>query len=218
MLRPLWRTTIHSAICIGVLACGSGSPAATCDIESLIVTFVGTIDVRGTSTPVALTGPYSNAVISRENFAYLAEVLGRGAATGGASAVWGVTGGPNAMSLHFQLGGVRSPGSSLPIFGVLTQGLAPGRGPPISALPRDGLYLLFGSDDYLATSGSGTLAVQTAAPLRGTLEANLLDAAGEQARLSGEVSVQVTGPGCNSSRAASRALAVVGRAALCARN
>jgi hypothetical protein len=66
----------------------------------------------------------------------------------------------------------------------------------LSALPVNGLIILFGIGGFQAVSGSGSFTVQSAAPLRGTLQAELQNSAGETRELSGELTVTRIGPGC----------------------
>lgn len=81
--------------------------------------------------------------------------------------MFNITGTPNAPGMIIQLAGSRIDGSVLDILGVMPVALFPGEHPSFSAIPRNALLLLFGDDDYGATTAEGQLTVTQVAPLEG---------------------------------------------------
>lgn len=179
-----------------VSGCGS-SITANCEIQRVDVVFAGIIDRGASSQSVIMTSTFDTLLISRENFEFLASVLGRGAPTGSSSAVWGVTGTPPGGALIFQLAGSRQTGQVVPAVDAFFPGLPPGEGPPLSLSPPAGFRVLFVLDDYRAATATGTLTVSRAAPLRGNLSLDLSSSSGEQILITGELTVSITGQGCS---------------------
>ena len=178
------------------MAC-SDDEVAPCEIQQLDISLTGTLDdLEAAPVPLALAVQLTPAGIDPVAFEYLAQVLGHNAPTGsGSTAVFNVTGTPG-VEMMFQLAGSRIDGSNLEILGVMSAGLPPGEAPAFSAIPRDALLLLFGTDDFVATGAEGALEVTQVAPLQGTLHAELTDGAGRSRVVDGQLVVTRTGPGC----------------------
>jgi hypothetical protein len=193
-MRPL-RPLPLAALLFG-LACGDDD-VAPCEIQQLDIQLTGTLDdLESGPRLLGLEGRYTPASIDPIAFEYLAQVLGHNAPTGsGSSAVFSLTGPPD-VSMGFQLGGSRIDGTVLAILGVMSEALVAGEGPPISAIPRNGLLLQFGTDDFAAISAEGEITVTRVAPLEGTLHVELLDGAGRTRVVDGLLVVIRTGPGC----------------------
>ena len=182
-------------ILVLALAC-SDDEVAPCEIQQLDVTLTGTIDdLEAGPVPLSLSAHYTPANIDPASFEYLAQVLGHNAPTGsGSSAVFGVEGGDTTLTI--QLAGNRIDGSNLEILGIMSQVLPPGQAGSISAVPRDALLVLFGTDDFLSTTGEGELMVTQVAPLEGTIHAELFGGGALPRVIDGELVVTRTGPGC----------------------
>ncbi|HKP50009.1 MAG TPA: hypothetical protein VJU17_08350 [Gemmatimonadales bacterium] len=178
------------------LAC-SDDEVAPCEIQQLDISLTGTLnDLEGNPLPLSLAATYDAEVIPAASFEYLAQVLGHNAPTGsGSTAVFELTGDPG-LGLSIQLAGSRIDGSNLGILGVMSAALLPGEAPAFSAIPRDALLVLFGTDDFIATGAEGDLMVTQVAPLEGTVHAELSDGAGRHRVVDGELVVTRTGPGC----------------------
>ena len=176
---------------------GVDEAPAPCEIEALDIRFSGTLEGSTGEFVLNAAMMWSADVLPPAQFDYLAEVLGLGADTGPATAAWSLIAPPHDAIMGFQLGGARTKGSVLALLGVTAQGVSPGRGPPLSALPVNGVILQMRIEEFQAVSGTGTLTVQSAVPLKGTLQAELQDAASESRTLSGQLTVEVIGPGCN---------------------
>jgi hypothetical protein len=178
------------------LACNNDD-VASCEIQQLDISLTGTLDdLEAAPVPLSLGVQLTAAIIDPIAFEYLAQVLGHNAPTGsGSTAVFNLTGTPGA-AMSFQLEGSRIDGSNLDILGVMSAALPPGEAPAFSAIPRDALLVLFGTDNFIATTAEGALQVTQVAPLEGTVHAELSDGAGRSRVVDGQLVVTRTGPGC----------------------
>ena len=196
-LRLALQACRGPALCL-LAACGSTSATPACDPESFDVAFSGTITLLGVSHPSTITKTYSAQSVTPDAFAYLANVLVRGAATGNsASAVWQLFDANLDVGVEFQLAGARSTGAIVPILTAYWPAYPEGRGPIIGATTHDGMLLLFVSNTYRAATASGTFTVRRTAPLQADLSAMLQDAQSNAARMDGQIAVIARGPGCS---------------------
>ena len=193
---PLSRLCGLAAL-IFALAC-SDDEVAPCEIQQLDISLTGTLDdLEAAPVALALAVQLTPAGIDPVAFEYLAQDLGHNAPTGsGSSAVFHLTGTPDAAGMTIQLAGSRIDGSNLGVLGVMSQQLPVGEAPAFSAIPRDALLLLFGTDHFIATTAEGELEVTQVAPLQGTLHAELFDGAGRGRVVDGQLVVARSGPGC----------------------
>jgi hypothetical protein len=195
--RPVLRACRGPALCL-LTACGSTAATPRCEPESFDVGFAGTVTLLGVPHASTILKTYTPQSVPAGAFAYLADVLVRGAATGNiASAVWELFDANLDVGVEFQLAGVRSTGTVVPVLTAYWPAFPEGRGPIISATTRDGLLLLFVSNTYRAATATGTFTVRRAAPLQADLTVTLLDGQSNVARMDGQVAVVARGPGCS---------------------
>lgn len=189
------RITVLIATLAFLVGCSEGA-TGTCDAESIEARFVGSLTKSNQQTPLDLIGTQTSQTLESQGFSFLVEVLGYGSPTGSRSAVWAMgSEGTTDAVLLVQLGGQRSMGGALPIIGSIATGLPWGEGPPISALVQDGILILFSLDGFNVSQASGTLTIQSMAPLRGVLDATVVSA-GVSGHLQGQLSVKLGGSGC----------------------
>jgi hypothetical protein len=194
-ILPLQRIWTLITLSAGAIGC-SASSTMSCGADTIEARFVGSSTVGGVRTNVTFLERQTTQTIQSQAFLFLSDVLGHGLATGPRSAVWSMQGqGSTDGVLLIQLGGQRSIGGTLPLLGALTTGLPWGEGPPLSAVFSNGLFVLFSLGSFQATQANGTLSLQSVAPLRGVLQATL-SASGVILELEGQLSVQLSGPGC----------------------
>lgn len=188
----------YVALAGSLSSCGvQRSISETCHITALTVSLQGTLLRNGSSTSILFDTPFDTTLIGEENFEFLAAVLGRGAPTGSASAIWGVVGRSPVGALIFQMTGVRETGTTVPVLGAYFPGLPPGIGPSLGSSPAPGIRVLFVLDDYRAASASGELVVQSAGPLRGALTLHLLGENGEAIEIQGQLTTIASTTSCS---------------------
>ena len=145
------------------------------------------INVVDSLSPTTLTNSH--------DFAFVVDILIKGAATGNASAVWAISHFPDAV-FFFQLGGSRARGTVLPIVGRPFD-VHEGKGPTISGVGGAGvLFGMFDVGGYESESVTGTFTVQQASPFLATIAASFQDGLGRPGTFAGELAVHGQGTGC----------------------
>lgn len=177
--------------------CGGGT-SPNCDPDTIQSSFVGQWTYLGQQVGLNWVGTQDTATIGLQAFSDLHAVLGAGESALPGSVVWDMQHPTGTGLLLIQLAGSRTVGMSLPVIGVTTAGLPWGKAGAISAIVPDGAIVLFFTDTFSATAGTGTLLVRSTQPFRASLDVNMASQAGPAGHLLGEVGVTffVARPGC----------------------